>query len=113
MKKLLEKGLLTSLGLWLLLHEKADEIIRDLVKKGKMAPEEGRRFLDELALRAEKEKEAIKEEFGSRSKAILREMGFVIRDDWEELLKRVDKLEKKAAPTKRCASPKKTSTKKK
>jgi polyhydroxyalkanoate synthesis regulator phasin len=113
MKKLLEKGLLTSMGLLLLLHEKADEIIRDLVEKGRMAPEEGRRFLDELAIRIDREKEAIREEFGLRSKAVLREMGLVTRDDWEKLLKRIDKLEKKVAPAKRQATSKKTSAKKK
>lgn len=112
MKKLLEKGLLTSLGLWLLLHEKADEIIRDLVEKGRMAPGEGRRFLDELALRIDKEKEVIREEFGTRSKAVLREMGLVTRDEWENLLKRVDELEKKVTSFKRRASSKGTSAKK-
>jgi len=94
LKKVLEKGFLASLGFWLLLHEKADEIIRELIKKGKMAPEEGRRFLDELAKKAEEEKEAIKERVGEIAQTTFKEFGFVTKDELEALLKRVEKLEK-------------------
>ena len=95
MRKVLEKGFLASLGFWLLLHEKADEIIRDLIEKGKMAPEEGRKFLDELAKRAEEEKEAIKERMGDIAQTTFKDFGFVTREEYETLLKRIEELEKK------------------
>jgi polyhydroxyalkanoate synthesis regulator phasin len=94
LKKVLEKGFLASLGFWLLLHEKADEIIRDLIRKGKMAPEEGRKFLDELAKKAEEEKEAIKERIGEITQTTFKEFGFVTKEEYESLLKRIEKLEK-------------------
>lgn len=93
MRKFFEKGLYASLGFWLLIHEKADEIIREMIKKGEMAPEEGRKFLDELSTRVNEEKEFLKNRFGDLVQASLKDV-FVTRDEFEKLSKKVSDLEK-------------------
>ncbi len=93
MKRLLEKGLYASLGFWLLIHEKADELIKEMVKKGEMAPEQGRKFLDELSARVNEEKESIKNRVESLVQASLKDV-FVTREEFEKLLKKVSEMEK-------------------
>lgn len=93
MKKLFEKGLYASLGFWLLIHEKADELIREMIKKGEMAPEQGRKFLDELSARVNEEKESLKDRIGDLVQASLKDV-FVTREEFDKLLKKVNDLEK-------------------
>ncbi len=97
LKDLLEKGLLFTLGAWLYLHEKADEVIKDLIEKGKVAPEEGRKFLDEFSVRVEKEKEEIKETIADLLQASFKDFGFLTKKDIVELVNRLEKLENKVA----------------
>lgn len=93
MRKIFEKGLYASLGFWLLIHEKADELIREMIKKGEMAPEQGRKFLDELSTRVNEEKEALKDRVEELVQASLKDV-FVTRKEFEYLIKRVESLEK-------------------
>jgi polyhydroxyalkanoate synthesis regulator phasin len=95
MKDLLEKGIAATLGFWLLLHEKADDIIKEMIEQGKIAPEEGRKFLDELSVRVEKEKNSLKGKMKSYSQIRISELGFVTKSEFEKLSARVDSLEKK------------------
>lgn len=92
MKKIFEKGLYASLGFWLLIHEKADELIREMIKKGEMAPEQGRKFLDELSSRVNEEKEALKDRVEELIQASLKDV-FATKKEFEELQKRVEALE--------------------
>ncbi|MCK4777608.1 MAG: hypothetical protein KAS39_04465 [Actinomycetia bacterium] len=101
MKDLLEKGIAATLGFWLLLHEKADDIIKEMIEQGKIAPEEGRKFIEELSIRVEKEKEGLKEKVTDFSHTRIRELGFVSRSDFEKLADRVNVLEKKKKTAKK------------
>ncbi len=93
MKNLFEKGLYASLGFWLLIHEKADELIREMIKKGEMAPEQGRKFLDELSARVNQEKESLKDRVVDLVQTSLKDV-FVTREEFDRLLKKVSDLEK-------------------
>lgn len=92
-KEALEKGLMTTLGAWLLVHEKASEIIDEMIEKGKMAPREGRTYLDELSRKVDKEKEEIKSRLSGGMKSTLGTAGLATKDDIEELKIRLDQLE--------------------
>jgi len=60
MMELIKKGFYTSLGLLLLSKEKAEELARELVKRGELSEKEGREFAEEVV---KKSKEAQKEFF--------------------------------------------------
>lgn len=59
MERFFERGILTTLGIWLLVHEKADELIKDMIARGKMTPEQGRRLIDDLSVKVDEEKDAL------------------------------------------------------
>ncbi len=107
MKEVIEKSLYATLGAWLYIHEKADEVIKDLVNKGKLAPEEGKTFLDEISKRADDEKEQLKERFSSGFKSFFEETGLASKEDIKnlrdllaQLENRISSLEKKEESTK-------------
>ncbi len=114
MKEVLEKSFYASLGAWLYLHEKADEIIKDLIAKGKMAPEEGKTFLNEVSKRVEDEKEIIKEKFSNSMDYVFEETGLAtkkdlneLKDDLKKLDKRLNRIEKSKSKSKKRSQPKK------
>lgn len=93
MKDLIEKGILTTLGFWLLVHEEADKVIRDMIERGKIAPEEGKHFLDELSKRVDEEKETMKGKFSSSVESTLSQAGLATKEDLSKLAVRLEKLE--------------------
>lgn len=93
MKDMIEKGILTTLGFWLLVHEKADEIIKDMIEKGKIAPEEGKHFLDELSQRVDGEKEVLRKKFSSATTSTLSQAGLATKKDLDQLASRLKKIE--------------------
>ena len=92
-KDMLEKSFLATLGFWLLIHEKADDVIRDLVKKGKMAPEEGKHFWEELSSKVDDEKEELKEKIKGSAHSAIKEAGGVTKDELEKLNLKMAELE--------------------
>lgn len=48
MLELVKKSLLTGLGLALKTKDEVEELAKDLVKKGKMTEQDGRKFIDDL-----------------------------------------------------------------
>lgn len=55
-----KKGLTALLGTWLLIHEKADDLIRAAISKSGDKPEEDRDFVDRLTVEINQEKEILK-----------------------------------------------------
>ncbi|MHB0976995.1 MAG: hypothetical protein ACYC1U_07350 [Candidatus Aquicultorales bacterium] len=58
--ELIKKGLTSFFGAWLLVHEKADDVIRDVISKSRGKPEQERDFADRLTVEIDEEKEALK-----------------------------------------------------
>lgn len=97
MMDLVEKGFYTWLGAWLLFHEKADEIMREMVAKGKEAPEESRRTMDDVSRRVDEEKEELKSWFADSVASALRDTGVATRDEIDALNARLDDIEGRLA----------------
>ena len=86
------RGSLAFFGLWLLLHEKADDWIREAVRKARETPEDVRTEYQEFLLAVEREKEKLKGVLGEAVRNQLRAMGFVDRDEAERLRAEVAEL---------------------
>ncbi|HDP70279.1 MAG TPA: hypothetical protein ENN38_05685 [Actinobacteria bacterium] len=97
MSDLVDKGITTFFALWLLAHELADDFIRDTIEKGKMTPEEKKKFLDEFAVRVEEGKEELKKSIPEITSRALKEVGLVPAEEVEKLKVRIDELEEKIA----------------
>ncbi len=56
----LKKGIMSLLGTWLLVHEKADDLIRAAIAKSSDKSPANRDFVDELTVGINEEKESLK-----------------------------------------------------
>lgn len=62
-KKLMDKGFLLSIGLASIGKQKAEKLIKELVKKGKLNEQQGRKLVMDLVKKSKIEKEKIKSKF--------------------------------------------------
>lgn len=97
MNDFLEKGFYTTLGAWLLIHEKADEIMKEMVAKGKEAPEGARTAVDEMSKRVDEEKEQIKSWIAENMSTTMGEAGLATKQQIEEIKTRLDEIESRVA----------------
>ena len=67
MLELLKKGFYTGLGLALITKEKAEELAKELVKKGELSEKEGKGFVEEIL---KKSKEA-EQEFEKKAETLV------------------------------------------
>ena len=99
MFELLEKAVLTGLGALSLTQKKAEEIVTELKEKYKMSEEEGKAFLDKLQGMAKEGRERVGEIAESEVKKVIERVGLVSRDEFDQLRKRLDELEKRLPPS--------------
>lgn len=90
-----EKGTPSFFAAWLLLHEKADDWIRDLLRRARETPEDLRKEYQTFLLRVEEEKDFLK---GLLSEAFvneIRELGFLNTEDASELRNELNDLKER------------------
>lgn len=90
-----QRVMLLGIGAASLTREKIEELVNDLVEKGRLTTEEGRQLLDETTGRAKREGVNIKEMATDTYMDALRAMGVATRDSVAELERRLDVLEAK------------------
>ena len=91
---IIKRGLLTGVGLAILTKEKAQELAKELVKKGKISEAEGKELVDELlkkSAQANKDLEAKVEDFVRKAVA---KLNVATKDDVAELAAKIEGLEK-------------------
>ncbi|HLM34010.1 MAG TPA: hypothetical protein VK285_08055 [Gaiellaceae bacterium] len=92
-KDFLEKTLLAGLGAVALTKERADDLVDELTKRGRMTGEEAREVVDELTHRWRGDAMRFSERAGSTISGLSRELGLVTRREWEELELRLAQVE--------------------
>jgi polyhydroxyalkanoate synthesis regulator phasin len=92
-RELVEEIFFAGVGAVALTKDRADELVDELTRRGRMAPAEARETVDEVVGRWRGE--AVR--FGERSSAglagVMRELGLVTRREWEELELRLAQVE--------------------
>jgi hypothetical protein len=92
-----EKGSLTFFAAWLLLHEKADDWIRDALRRASETPEDFRSEYQRFLLSVEREKEALKGLLTGAVANELRQLGFLHREEAGDLLRELQELRARLA----------------
>lgn len=94
------QGSFSFFAAWLLLHEKADDWLKDAVRRARETPTEARKDYQSFLLGVESEKEQLKGIFSEALVHELRHLGFVhqedasgSRDEIGELRERIAALE--------------------
>jgi polyhydroxyalkanoate synthesis regulator phasin len=89
----LEQLLLAALGAVSLTAERVEELAESLAERGGMRRDEVRGAIDDLLNRWRGDANRATERAGSSMQSVLRELGLVLRSEYEELELRVAQLE--------------------
>ncbi len=93
MFELLEKTVLTGLGALSLSQKMAEDFLKEVKEKYKLSEEEGKAFLEKMQGMAKEGRERIAEIADTEVKKAMDRLGLVPREDFDQLLKRVEALE--------------------
>jgi polyhydroxyalkanoate synthesis regulator phasin len=92
---MLKQMLYAGIGLAAVTKEKAEEVIGELIKKGEMSKEEGKDVLNTLKDRIQEESERLKQKINEQVEHTITSMNLVRKSQLDEVLQRLNELEKK------------------
>ena len=97
MEDLLKNIFFAGIGSLALSYEKTNDLIKDLVEKGKITVEQGKQLNEELKRVVENNEDNIQnsKELEDNIKNHLNSLNLATKEDIDNLNKRIDKLEKK------------------
>jgi len=85
---------LFGIGVVSLTQEKIEEFSQEMIKKGEMNREEGKKFVREVLSEREKQIKDLEDKINDRVKDTLEKSGVVMKSDMAALEKKIEKLEK-------------------
>ncbi len=91
---LIKKTMMAGIGLALKTRDEVEELVKDLVNKGTMSEQEGKRFLDELLNRYDEAKDKFEERIENTVKKFLKKADIVTGDELKALKKEIRELKK-------------------
>lgn len=94
MSDMLRKMGLFGIGVISLTQEKMEEFTQEMIKKGEISKEEGRKFVKEVLSEKEKQLKDIEEKINERVRENIKKSGVVMKGDIETLERKIEKLEK-------------------
>lgn len=94
MSEMIRKMGLFSVGVISLTQEKIEEFSQEMIKKGDMNREEGKKFVREILSEKEKQIKDLENKINEVVKANIEKSGMVMKSDISALEKKIEKLEK-------------------
>lgn len=85
MNDILKKMMLTGIGLAAVSKDKVEEIVKDLIAKGSMTEQEGRKYVEEMTGYAEKAKDELEKQVNGYVEKAIERMDLARKSDIEEL----------------------------
>jgi polyhydroxyalkanoate synthesis regulator phasin len=92
-RELFEEIFFAGIGAVALTKDRADELVDELTRRGRMAPAEARETVDEVVGRWRGEAVRFGERTSTGLAGVMRELGVVTRREWEELELRLAQVE--------------------
>ncbi len=94
MSDMVRKMGLFGIGVISLTQEKIEEFSQEMIKKGEMSKEEGKKFVKDVLSEKEKQMKDIENKINKRVKETLEKSGIVMKSDLAALERKIEKLEK-------------------
>lgn len=94
MSEMIRKMGLFSVGVISLTQEKAEEFTQEMIKKGEMSREEGKKFVREVLSEKEKQVKDLEDKINEKVENIMKKSGVVMKSDISALEKKIEQLEK-------------------
>lgn len=93
MLELLEKAVMTTIGVAAITQQKAEEMVAEIKNRYKLSEEEGKQFVDRIQTIAKESREKVKELAEVEVQKVVDRLGLVSREEFDRLSKRVQELE--------------------
>lgn len=93
MLELLEKAVMTTIGVAAITQKKAEELILELKDRYKMSEDEGKQFVDRIQCIAKENREKVKEMAENEVQKVVNRLGLVSREEFDLVIKRLHDLE--------------------
>ena len=94
MSELIKKMSLFGIGVISLTQEKAEEFSAEMIKKGEISREEGKKFVKEVLSQKEQQVQDLEDKISEKINETLEKSGVVMKSDIEALEKKIEALEK-------------------
>ena len=92
---ILRKMGLFGIGVISLTKEKVEELSRELIQKGDLSQEEGKKFVHDVLAEKEKQVKDIESQVNTKVQEFINKSGVVTKKDIQALEKKIEELEKK------------------
>jgi polyhydroxyalkanoate synthesis regulator phasin len=93
MLELLEKVVMTTIGVAAITQKKAEELVAEMKDRYKLSEEEGKNLVDRIQTMAKENREKVQEMAEVEVRKVVERLGLVPADEFERLKKRVQELE--------------------
>ena len=94
MSDMFKKMGLFGIGVISLTQEKIEEFSQEMIKKGEISREEGKKFVKEVLSEKEKQMEELEDKINENVEKVMKKSGVVMKSDIAALEKKIEKLEK-------------------
>lgn len=96
MLEMLEKAVMTTIGVAAITQKKAEELVAEMKERYKLSEEEGKNLVDRIQAIAKENREKVMEMAEDEVKKVTDRMGLVSREEFDLLSKRVQELESRS-----------------
>jgi polyhydroxyalkanoate synthesis regulator phasin len=93
MKESVRKLGLIGVGLWAMTEDKIDELVKDLIDKGDISKEEGKKVIQEMLEESKKQRTDLEKKISEKIQDSVSKTDFFTRKDMHELETRIKTLE--------------------
>jgi len=94
MLNVIKKSMLTGIGLALIAKDEVEDLVKELVNKGKMSENEGTKFLEDLQKRYDETQKKLEEKVQQAVKDFMKKADVVTGDELKGLKKEIRDLKK-------------------
>jgi polyhydroxyalkanoate synthesis regulator phasin len=93
MLELIEKVVMTTIGVAAITQKKAEELVAEMKERYKLSEEEGKNLVEKIQSMARENREKVREMAEAEVQKVVERLGLVSIDEFEQLKKRVQDLE--------------------
>jgi len=97
MLELLEKAVMTTIGVAAMTQKKAEDLVAEMKDRFKISEDEGKQFVDKIQSLAKESRAKIQAIAEDEVQKVVDRLGLVSRDDYDRLAKRVEELESRSS----------------
>ena len=95
MLDLIKKGVFLGIGLFEETKEKAEMVVDDLIKTGKLAKEERTKAIEKFTQKIKEQEKAISDKINTEIKKTIDKLGIPSKEDFDKLVQEIEELKTK------------------